>query len=539
MKKFFKTLLVLVILGAGGYFGYQYYQRQQAATVMTESDSAYTEYAIGRGTLSKTVTGTGTISISRSEDVKADYAVTVIETLAEAGDTVTAGQPLMRVDSIALQDSIDALQTELESTESEMASIMNSYSSTTYVRMPQYGRIKEIYIEEGQYIQDVMEEKGCIALLSLDGWMYVETSAVEGMEIGSVLSVKVGRTELEGTVRALENGMATVTFSDAYGTEGGEVELTFNKESIGTAISHIHMPYRLTTSEKGYISAIYLEVDDRKWEGNRVCYLINVPVSDTYDALSATRLKQEEEMKEMKALMASGTINAPADGIVSSITAASSVPQEADTVLASLYVGSEKEMVVSVDELDIISVELGQSVSLAMDAITDKTYSGTVSKVSQIGMATSGVTVYSVTIAIDGDEQLKLGMNGTATIQVEERSDVLLVPIAALNASRGTSYVWLKSAEAAEDEPGVRTEVETGLSDENYAEVVSGLNEGDVVLITREASTSTSTSDSVMEGGMMFDMGTMPSGGDVPGGGQGGGSGGGPGGGNGGGRPGN
>lgn len=541
MKRFLKILLALVVLGAGGYFGYQYYQQHQATVAVSAAENAYTEYTIGRGTLSKTVTGTGTVSISRMEDVALDYAVTVTETLAEAGDTVAAGEALMRVDTVALQDAIDALQTELDTTESEMASVMDSYSSTAFVKMPQYGRVKEVYIEAGQYIQDVMEEKGCIALLSLDGWMYVETPVVEGMEIGSTVGVKVGRTALEGTVRALENGVATVSFSDAYGAEGGEVELTFNKESLGTATAHIHLPYRLTTSEKGYISAVYLEINDRKWEGNRVCYLINVPVSDTYAALSATRARQEAALKEMKALMTTGTIAAPGDGIVASIVSASSVSQEADTVLASLYVGDEKEMVVSVDELDIISVEVGQSVSLAMDAITEKTYSGTVSKVSQLGTATSGVTVYSVTLAIDGDEQLKLGMNGTATIQIEERSDVLLVPIAALNASRGSSYVWLKSDEAAEDEPGVRTTVETGLSDETYAEVVSGLGEGDVVLITREASSSTDASERRMEGGMMLDMGGMPAGGDAPGGGgQGGGNqgGGNHGGGNGG-RPGN
>ena len=115
-------------------------------------------------------------------------------------------------------------------------------------------------------------------------------------------------------------------------------------------------------------------------------------------------------------------------------------------------------------------------------------YAGTVSKISQIGTATSGVTVYDVTLTIEGDDQLKLGMNGTATILVEERENVLLVPIAALNTSRGESYVWLKSDSAADGEPGVRTTVETGLSDENYAEVLSGLSEGDVVLITRAVS---------------------------------------------------
>lgn len=91
------------------------------------------------------------------------------------------------------------------------------------------------------------------------------------------------------------------------------------------------------------------------------------------------------------------------------------------------------------------------------------------------------MTVYDVTLTIEGDDQLKLGMNGTATILVEERENVLLVPIAALNTSRGESYVWLQSASAADGEPGVRTPVETGLSDENYAEVLSGLSEGDVV----------------------------------------------------------
>lgn len=72
-----------------------------------------------------------------------------------------------------------------------------------------------------------MAEKGCIALLSLDGWMYVETDAVDGMEISSTVKVKVGRTTLDGTVRALENGKATVTFSDAYGTEGGRGRADF------------------------------------------------------------------------------------------------------------------------------------------------------------------------------------------------------------------------------------------------------------------------------------------------------------------------
>ncbi|MCI6376175.1 MAG: HlyD family efflux transporter periplasmic adaptor subunit [Clostridiales bacterium] len=539
MKKLVKVLLALILLGAGGYFGWRYYQAHSVAAVQAVSQSAYTEYAIGRGSLSKTVTGTGTLSISQTEDIAPNYAITVTRTLADVGDTVAAGDALMTIDTDALRTAAATLEAELDETESEITSITSGYSSTAYIRMPQYARIKEVYIEPGQYIQDVMAEKGCIALASLDGWMYVETPAQEGMEIGSTVSVRVERATLEGTVRGLENGTATITFSDAYGAEGQEVTLTYNKQSLGAAVAHIHMPYRLTTSEKGYISAVYMQPNDRKWENNRICYLINVPVSDDYAALCATRDKQAARLAEMKALMASGCICAPEDGIVASIAQASVNEQAAGTVLASLYVSEEKEMVVTVDELDIINVQPGQDVEIAMDAITDKTYSGKVSKVSQIGTATSGVTVYDVTLSVEGDSQLKLGMNGTATIRIQEVTDVLLAPITALNSSRGSSYVWLKSSDAQTDEPGLRVEVETGLSDENYVEILSGLSEGDVVLITREASVSTSSRDEKMDGGMLFDMGGgLPGAGGNPGGNGGGAPSGNPGG-NGGGRRGN
>lgn len=537
MKKAIAIILTLCILGAAGYFGWQAYQKYVAQPADSGSATLVTPYTITRGNLSKTVTGTGTLSISQTENVSLDYGVTVTETLVEEGDTVTAGQALLSVDTSALQTAIDTLQDELDSTVSELATLSDSYSTTTYVKMPMDGRVKEVYIEKGQYLQDVMTEKGCIALLSLDGLMTAEISAPEGMSINDTVKVTAGRSYTDGTVADITDGVATITFSDAYGSEGGEVTITYKEEEIGTASCHIHMPYQLIASEQGYIQAVYLETDVKKWQNNRVCYLTNVPISGTYEALLTTQQEQLAQLNEMKALLAAGVITAPEDGIVSSIVSPSAVEAEAHSTLASLYVGDQKEMVVSVDELDIINVQVGQNADIAMDALTDKTYSAVVSKVSQIGTPNGGVTVYNVTLTIDGDENLKFGMNGTATIRIEEVNDVLLVPLTALNTSRGESYVWLQSDDASGDEPGVRTTVETGLSDENYAQVLSGLDEGDVVLITREASSSTDSRDGGFDfGGMSFDMGSMPSGGDMPSGGF---PGGGGGSGNGGGRSGN
>lgn len=542
MKKLFKTLLVLVILGVGGYFGYQYYTENYGVASQIVDDVQYTQYTIATGNLSKTVTGTGTLSISQTEELSLDYAVTIDETLVEAGEVVSEGQALLSLDTDALQTTIDTLQTELDTCETSMASLASSFSSTATLKMPQYGRIKELYISQGQYIQDVMDEVGSIALLSLDNLMYTEVDAVEGMAISTEVKVKVGRNTIDGVVRSIEDGKANITFSDGYSSEGGEVEVVYKSESLGTSIAHISMPYYLTTTEKGYIDAVYVEVDDRKWTNNRVAYLINIPVSQEYTTLQSTREKLTAQIKALNALKDEGVLNAPAAGIVASIVSASQNEQAAYTALATLYVGDDKNMVVSVDELDIINVAVGQNVDIAMDAITDKTYSASVSKVSQIGTATSGVTVYNVTLTIAGDDQLKLGMNGTATINIEEVTDVLLVPITAMSTSRNGSYVWVLDPTAevsteATAEPGIQTFIETGLSDENYAEVTSGLNAGDIVLITREASSASTSSESDFDMSMMmnmdsgsmpsFDSGSMPSGGTAPSGGGGGGTGGG------------
>ena len=116
MKKVLKTLAVLVVLAAAGFFGYRYYQSRQAVAVQATDGSTYTEYTVSTGSLSKTVTGTGTLSISQTDDVALDYAVTVTDALVEAGDTVTAGQPLLNIDAVALQTTIETLETELETT---------------------------------------------------------------------------------------------------------------------------------------------------------------------------------------------------------------------------------------------------------------------------------------------------------------------------------------------------------------------------------------------------------------------------------------
>ncbi len=521
MKRFLTIVLLVGIVGAAGYFGYQYYlSKQEVAATATEAP-AYQEVAVRKGSLSQSVTGTGSVKISETKNVNLEYAITVSGTLVETGEKVEKGQEMLSVDRDKLEDTVTALESELDTCESEMASISNGFSNTTYVKMPLEGRVKEVYMQSGQYIQDVMAEKGSIALLSLDGWMLAEVSAAEGMAVNDRAKVKVGRTTLDATVREMKDGKATVSFSDAYGSQGGEVEVFYNQQSLGLTAARISMPYQLTTTEKGYISGVYMEVNDRKWEGNRLAYLTNVPVSSEYQTLQTKRDQLTRQITEANQLLTSGTLASPIEGIVSSISEASTQELAAYTTLASLYVGDQKEMVVSVDELDIVNVQVGQEAEIKMDAVQDTAYSATVARISQIGTSESGVTVYNVTLSVNGDERLRIGMNGTATIKIKEANDVLLIPIAALNTSRDGQYVWVKGENlpADSEEPGQKTFVTTGMSNENFVEVLTGLAEGDTVLVTREGNTNSGSFFRMgVDGGMMMNFG----GGPAPEGGQGG-----------------
>lgn len=198
--------------------------------------------------------------------------------------------------------------------------------------------------------------------------------------------------------------------------------------------------------------------------------------------------------------------------------------------LCTIYDLSYLEMTMAIDELDIGQVAVGQSVRITADAVPDQTYSGTVTKVSVAGTTSGGITTYPVTVRIDETDGLRPGMNVDAEIVIESRDNVLAVPSGAVN--RGdTVLVTADSPSAANaldreaPEGYVYVQIGTGVDDDSYVEITSGLQEGDTVAYLP----TSSGSSNMMMGGMM--MGGMPSGGmggGAPSGGMGGDRGGGP-----------
>ena len=132
---------------------------------------------------------------------------------------------------------------------------------------------------------------------------------------------------------------------------------------------------------------------------------------------------------------------------------------------------------VSVDELDILAVELGQEAEITVDALPARSYTGTVSRIDPYGENQGGNTKYTITIDIDRDPSMIAGMNATAILTVGVTENVLILPAAALSekGSRTLVYTGYDPQEGLLLNP---VEVTTGVSDGSLAEILSGLEEG-------------------------------------------------------------
>lgn len=158
-----------------------------------------------------------------------------------------------------------------------------------------------------------------------------------------------------------------------------------------------------------------------------------------------------------------------------------SVPDAKDICTSSnyIYIASTDElyMNISISEEDIKNVSTNQEVDIIANYDETKTYKGTITKINDIGTASSGGTSFAAIASIQNDGELKLGMSATCTITLEKDEDVVAIPIQAVQFEDDKRYVnKINSNNEIE-----KTYIETGKADANYVEVISGVSIGDKI----------------------------------------------------------
>lgn len=205
--------------------------------------------------------------------------------------------------------------------------------------------------------------------------------------------------------------------------------------------------------------------------------------------------------------LTSPVITAPFSGVVGSVGLVEGMVLSSST--STTNINSQRVAVikgdslpvinVSLSEVDVPKVKVGQKVTVTLDSISGKTFTGKVATVDRVGSITNNVTSYSVNIKLDSDSDSILpNMAATANIIVDTATDVLYVPSSSLLVQSGTTYVKTLVNGAEED-----VEVSTGISSDTDTVVLSGISEGTTVITgTSTKTTTTTTGTSVFSSGL-------------------------------------
>ena len=355
-----------------------------------------------------------------------------------------------------------------------------------------------------------------IAGCAFGGWRYVQNQQ-RAKEAAAVETTEVVRMDLKSTVSATGTirPVHSVEVSSKITARIKSVLVKENDEvTAGQTVALLDgKDYEAKRDQAQY------KVTNTRAKYDRVSYLYSIG-ADTQEQLEDARLNYDtavSSLSEAESDMNEMTITAPMSGVVvgEPKTAGTMAVQGSDnpTVIMRIADLSSKQIQAKVDETDIGNVKVGQTATFTVDSYTGRMFTARVSKISQTDTGNSwdtsnssssssssssaSVIYYYVTLDVDDpDNELLPAMTARVEINTADRPGALVVPISALKTDANGSYVVIKNPDGSQE----NRHVETGIYSDEYVEILDGLSEGEQIVNTYTAK-STSSSKSKNSGG--------------------------------------
>lgn len=609
------VLIVVLAVLLGGFFLY----KKKTTSQKRQGDQSVSTATVKRTDISSELTASSALSPKDTYEVTSLVEGEVIEANFEEGDVVEKGQVLYRIDASSMDSDLSSAQTSLQRAKESAQTAQSDYAEETAriagntYRSTASGYIKTLYIKEGDKVNNGTK----IADLYDDSVMKITVPFLSGeaaeINVGDEAAVTLEDTgeQISGTVtvvssmeETLSGGRLVKNVTVEVSNPGG---LTTDTAASVTVDGFVCSAEATFTAKTETILSVELS-------GNKSLEIENLLIHEgsyvekNSDLFRVTAKTAEEYLKEFKDAVESAddnlenaenklsntqdnvddyTITAPISGTVITKNAKVgdkiSKSSSGTTTMAVIYDLSTMTLEMSVDELDVSSIKVGQSVEITADAVEGETFTGTVTNVSLQSSYSNGVTNYPVTVTLDDTGSLLPGMNVDAKIILDSSENALVIPASAL--MRGNRVYVKKSsastentdtqrngssdnagdadserknpgdgtqnADSADRQPDAGAEasgsskgsgtdnsssksngsgksgssnvpdgfevvqVTTGIINDDYVEILSGLSEGDEVYISSDSGSSTQT-DQMQMGGMGGPGGDM--GGGIPGG---------------------
>lgn len=519
------TILVILAIVAGSLmFAVNSLRKRVEASMAVEGDEVLT-YNVSVGSISTRVSGSGTIEDVDTETITVPEGVEVEDVVVKPNTTLSEGDVIATLDLTSVLNAMAGVQTEIEELDTELAEAGNDQVAS-YLTAGVSGRIKKIYAEADMDVAGCMVDYGALALISLDGKMAVD---FENSSPGPGDPVRVERadgTVLDGSVEKTLNGMVTVLVTD----NGPELDepvriMDLEGKELGSGTLYIHSPFRVT-GFAGTIAGVVARENQQVYAASTICSLKDTTYSARYNSILKQRREKEETLLELLGLYQGGALRAPYSGTVlkidfdedeSTTTASSSatgsqtamnpyalyygmssaataaagseVTAETDDIdgIAVVTMSPDVSMLVhiNVDEADILSLEKGQIAQVTIDSVGGEPLSGLVTDIDKTANSSSGVTTYSTEITFAKGRGMLSGMSADVVINIQGNENVLIVPADAIHKTSAGAFVYTSYDEETKLFGGM-VPVEVGISNDDFVEIRSGLDEGTTVYYTEK-----------------------------------------------------
>ena len=518
-RKLIRTVLIIIAVIAVILIGAVIILRKNVEKRFAAAAAEVQSYQVTTGTIHTIVSGSGVLTEEDLEEITVPSGVEINEVMVDAGNTVQKGDLLATVDMATVMTSLSSLQDQLDDLDDDINAAKGEEASTI-ISAGISGRVKIIHAEEGQDVSLCMAEHGSLAVLSLDGYMAADLETDKLSKGDEVTVTRENGQVLEGEVSAAAGGSVTVLVTDNGPKYDEEITVsTADGTEIGKAKLYIHNPLGVT-GYAGTIRTVVAKENAAVSNGSTLFNLKDTSFSANYDTLLRDRADLEEDLMALLTIYRDGALLSPMDGVVSSVEfdEDTAVVTTGETAVLTLYPDVSTSITIGIDETDILALEEEQEAEITVSSVGEDIYPGTVTEISKVADTSTGVTQYSAEITLDKAPGMLAGMTADVDIKIEGTENVLIIPVDALHQTSTGSFVYTSFDEETQQYGG-RVDVVAGMQNDNYAEILSGLQEGDTVYYTEQENIFAYFA-SMMGGGMGGGMPGMGSGGNRPSGGM-------------------
>ena len=527
-RRWITVLVILAIVASGILYAVNVLRKRVEASMATEGDEVLT-YDASIGSISTRVSGSGTIEDVDTEKVTVPEGVEIDEVMVKSNDKLRKGDLIATLDLTSVLSTMASVQEELDELDKELASSSGDRVNTN-VTAGVSGRVKKIYAKAKTDVAACMVENGALALISLDGKMAAE---FENDSLSAGDKVRVERANgsvIDGSVEKRVGDLVTVLVTDNGPEVDEEVRiLNENGVELGSGTLTIHSVFRVT----GFTGTVSQVTFGENMLVNAASILFNLTdtgYSAHYNSVLRERKEKEKTLLELLGLYQGGALRAPFDGSIlridydendktasaanasaasagqtgmtpygmysamgSTATAAAgtgtatATAQEDEDGIVIVTMAPDISMLVNidVDEADILSLEIGQPAEVTIESVGENHFNGTVTDVDRTANSSGGVTTYSAEVTFAKEKGMLSGMSADVIVNIQGSENVLIVPVDAIHRTSAGAFVYTSYDEETKTFGG-NMPVEVGISNDDFAEIRSGIEEGTTVFYTEK-----------------------------------------------------